>query len=51
MRDEARDPKVPGGIAVANEFAKFKVHLSAIAVEPRLEVSEVTLKDLVEITA
>jgi hypothetical protein len=51
LRDEARDPKVPGGIAVANEFAKFKVDLSAIAAETRLEVSEVTFKDLVEITA
>jgi hypothetical protein len=51
LRDEARDPKVPGGIAVANEFAKFKIDLSAIAAETRLEVSEVTFKDLVEITA
>ncbi len=51
LRDEARDPKVPGGIAVANEFAKFKIDLPAIAAETRLEISEVTFKDLVEITA
>jgi hypothetical protein len=51
LRDEARDPKVPGGIAVANEFGKFKVDLSAIAAETRLAVSELTFKDLVEITA
>ncbi len=51
LRDEARDPKVPGAIAVASEFGEFKVDLSAIAAETRLEVSELTFKDLVEITA
>jgi hypothetical protein len=51
LRDEARDPKVPGGIAVADEFREFKVDLSAIAAEARLEASELTFKDLVEITA
>ncbi|HEY1885337.1 MAG TPA: hypothetical protein VGG86_04695 [Roseiarcus sp.] len=51
LRDEARDPMVPGGVAVASEFGKFKVDLSAIAAETQLEVSELTFKDLVEITA
>jgi hypothetical protein len=51
LRDEARDPKVPGGVAVGGEFAKFKVDLPAIAAETRLAVSELTFKDLVEITA
>lgn len=51
LRDEARDPKVPGGMAVAREFGKFKVDLPAIAAEMRLDVSELTFKDLVEIIA
>jgi hypothetical protein len=51
LRDEARDPKVPGGIALASEFRKFKVDLPAIAAEMRLEVSELTFKDLVAIIA
>ena len=29
LRDEARDPKVPGGIVVAGEFGKFRVDLPA----------------------
>jgi hypothetical protein len=51
LRDEARDPKVPGGVAVAAEFRKFQVDLAAIAAETGLEVSELTFKDLVAIIA
>jgi hypothetical protein len=51
LRDEARDPKVPGGVAVAGEFRKFQVDLPAIAAETGLEVSELTFKDLVAIIA
>jgi hypothetical protein len=46
-----RPPPQGYGIAVASEFGEFKVDLSAIAAETRLEVSELTFKDLVEITA
>jgi hypothetical protein len=49
LRDEARDPKVPGGIALASEFGKFKVDLPAIVEDMRLQLSELTYKDLVEI--
>jgi len=51
LRDQARDPNVPGGIAVAGEFGRFKVDLPAIAAETQLEVSELTFNDLVEIIA
>jgi hypothetical protein len=49
LRDEARDPKVPGGVALASEFGKFKVDLPAIVDDMRLQLSELTYKDLVEI--
>jgi hypothetical protein len=51
LRDEARDPTVPGGIAVAGEFSKFKLDLPSIASDMRLHLSELTFKDLVEVVA
>jgi hypothetical protein len=51
LRDEARDPKVPGGAAISSEFAGFKHDLPLIAGKKRLQVSELTFKDLAEIAA
>ena len=51
LRDEARDPKVPGGAAISSEFSEFKLDLPLIAAKKRLEVSELTFKDLAEISA
>jgi hypothetical protein len=51
LRDQARDPKVPGGIAVADEHSKFKVDLPSIAGDMQLQLSELTFKDLVAVVA
>jgi len=51
LRDQARDPKVPGGIAVADEYSKFKVDLPSIAADMQLQLSELTFKDLVAVVA
>jgi hypothetical protein len=51
LRDQARDPKVPGGIAVADEYSKFKVDLPSIAGDMQLQLSELTFKDLVAVVA
>jgi hypothetical protein len=51
LRDEVRDPQVPGGVAVASEFEKFTADLPTIAAEKQLQVSELTFKDLVETAA
>jgi hypothetical protein len=44
-------PKVPGGIAVADEYSKFKVDLPSIAGDMQLQLSELTFKDLVAVVA
>jgi len=51
LRDEAKDPRVPGGLAVADEFGRFIVDLPRIAADKQLQVSELTFKDLVGIIA
>jgi hypothetical protein len=51
LRDQARDPKVPGGIAVAGEYGKFKVVLPSIAADMQIQLSELTFKDLVAVVA
>jgi hypothetical protein len=51
LRNEVRDPKVPGGFAIAAEFEKFKDDLPAIAGDMQLQVSELTFSDLVEVIA
>ena len=51
LRDKPRDPKVPGGIAVADEYSKFKVDLPSIAGDMQLQLSELTFKDLVAVVA
>ena len=51
LRDLARDPRVPGGAAIAAEFGRFTTDLKRIAAEKQLELSELTFKDLGEIAA
>jgi len=51
LRDQSRDPKVPGGAAISKEFDQFKHDLPVIASTRRLEVSELTFRDLAEIAA
>ena len=51
LRDEAQDLNVPGGRAIAAEYARFCVDLPTIAAEKRLETDELTFKDLTAIAA
>ena len=51
LRDEARDPDVPGGRAIAAEFERFQAELPVIAAAKRLEMDELTFKDLTAIAA
>jgi hypothetical protein len=51
LRDEARDPDVPGGRAIAAEYARFCVDLPEITATKRLEPDELTFKDLTAIAA
>jgi hypothetical protein len=51
LRDEARDPDVPGGRAIAAEYVRFCEDLPAIAAAKRLETDELTFKDLTAIAA
>lgn len=46
LRDEAHDAKVPGGRAIAAEYARFSADLPAVAAAKRLEIEELTFKDL-----
>lgn len=46
FRDHARDPDVPGGRAIATEYARFTADLPDIAAVLRLEPDELTFKDL-----
>ena len=51
LRDEAQDPNVPGGRAIAAEYTRFCTDLPAIAAAKRLEIDELTFKDLRAIAA
>lgn len=51
LRDEAGDPDVPGGRAIALEFKRFLADLPAIAAAKRLEPDELTFKDITVIAA
>jgi len=51
LYDKARDPRVPGGIAISNEFTQFDHDLPMIAANQRLDVTELTFKDLAAIAA
>lgn len=46
LRDEAQDPSVPGGRAIAQEFARFRADLPALAAARQLEPDELTFTDL-----
>ena len=51
LRDEAGDPDVPGGRAIATEFERFRAGLPGIAASKRMEPDELTFKDLTAIAA
>ncbi len=51
LRNQARDPRVPGGRAMAAEFGRFQADLPGIAVSQSLERDELTFKDLRAIAA
>ena len=46
LRDEAGDPEVPGGRIIASEFDRFSIELPIIAAKRRLDVGELTFRDL-----
>jgi hypothetical protein len=46
LRDEAQDPNVPGGRAIAQEFGRFQAVLPGICAVKRLHSDEITFKDL-----
>ncbi len=49
LRDEGRNSAVPGGRAIASEFVRFKAGLPAIAASKRLDIDELTFRDLAAI--
>lgn len=51
LRDQAQDPKVPGGRAIASEFGQFKSMLAALATTKNLEPDELTFRDLTALIA
>jgi hypothetical protein len=51
LRDFGKDPKVPGGKAIAAEFRRFRTDLARIAAEKQLELSDLTFRDLAGIAA
>jgi hypothetical protein len=51
LRDFGKDPKVPGGKAIAAEFLRFKTDLTRITAKKQLELSDLTFRDLADIAA
>jgi hypothetical protein len=51
LRDQSRDPKVPGGRKIASEFAQFLVDIPVICARRSLEPEELTFGDLTELVA
>jgi hypothetical protein len=51
LRDQSRDPKVPGGRKIAAEFETFEKALSAICARRDLEPDELTFGDLTDLIA
>lgn len=51
LRDEANDPEVPGGRIIASEFERFRIELPIIASRRRLDVGELTFRDLAAFVA
>ncbi|MDQ2860906.1 MAG: hypothetical protein M3T55_09310 [Pseudomonadota bacterium] len=46
LRDQVRDPDVPGGRAIAGEYRTFTADLPRICAEKRLHADEITFKDV-----
>jgi hypothetical protein len=51
LRDQRRDPKVPGGRKIAAEFATFEAALPAICAKRDLGPDELTFGDLTDLIA
>ncbi|HEX4199056.1 MAG TPA: hypothetical protein VHZ26_16590 [Caulobacteraceae bacterium] len=51
LRDEVQDPNVPGGRAIAAEFARFSSDVPAVCAAKRLDPDEITFKDFRAIAA
>ncbi len=51
LRDEARDPDVPGGKAISREFAEFQRNLPDICTQIELDRAELTFKDYRDLAA
>ncbi len=51
LRDVARDPKVPGGVAIAKEFGRFQEAVPEICDQASLDPSELTFKDYAHMAA
>ena len=51
LRDQSRDPKVPGGRKIAAEFETFENALPAICARRDLEPDELTFGDLTDLIA
>jgi hypothetical protein len=51
LRDEVGEPRVPGGLAMADEFERFQADLPSIAATKELHPDELTFKDLTAIAA
>lgn len=45
LRDELRDPAIPGGRAIATESERFRADVPAICALKRLHPEEITFKD------
>jgi hypothetical protein len=45
FRDEVRDPKVPGGRAIASEYDKFATVIPDVCAVKRLDPDELTFQD------
>lgn len=45
LREEVRDPDVPGGRAIATEFARFKSQVPDICADRQLHQDEITFRD------
>jgi hypothetical protein len=51
LRDQSRDPKVPGGRAIAAEYGEFEAALPAICADRQLGLDELTFGDFTRIVA
>jgi hypothetical protein len=49
LRAHSRDPNIPGGVAIADEFAEFTAALPQIYLARQLDPAEVTFGDYMEV--